>query len=73
MNVRDEDKTSSQEALKTQRQRVLDWLITDEGRGTLAPTNAPGYAGGLYENIKADLSPYVDGKSTDSVSNIFCL
>jgi hypothetical protein len=28
---------------------------------------------GTYENIKADLSPYVDGKSTDAVSNIFCL
>ena len=28
---------------------------------------------GTYENIKADLSPYVDGKSTDPVSNIYCL
>ncbi len=61
MNVRDEDKTSSQEALKTQRQRVLDWLITDEGKSTLAPTNVPGYKNpdtgeyaGLYEHIKSD-------------------
>ena len=28
---------------------------------------------GTYENIEADLSPYVDSKSTDSVSNIYCL
>ena len=51
INVRDEDKTSSQEALKTQRQRVLDWLVTTEGRSTLAPSNIPGQTGGLYEDI----------------------
>jgi len=28
---------------------------------------------GTNENIKADLSPYVDAKSTDPVSNIYCL
>ena len=28
---------------------------------------------GTYENIKADLSPYVDAKSTDPVSNLYCL
>jgi len=28
---------------------------------------------GTYENIKVDLSPYVDPKGTDHVSNIFCI
>jgi hypothetical protein len=28
---------------------------------------------GTFENIKAELSPYVDSKSTDPVSNIYCL
>jgi len=27
---------------------------------------------GTYENIEATLSPYVDAKSTDPVSNLYC-
>ena len=28
---------------------------------------------GTYENIEVDLSPYVDPKGTDHVSNLFCI
>lgn len=65
MNVRDDDKQSSQQALKTQRQRVLDWLV-GEGKEYLGPKNVPGYVDpdtgqpeGLYEHIKADSWPSI--------------
>ena len=53
MNLRDEEKDSPQEALKTQRNRVLAWL-TGEGKDTLAEGHGPGEEGGLYERIKGD-------------------
>ena len=39
-------------ALQTAREGVLSWL-TGAGLSTLDPTNRPGVAGGMYEQIKA--------------------